>query len=102
MCGSFRHYDEMLALRAVLLASGASCEWPTIDHRRDLSTQRTLSANGPDFPGLTRRVMGPVRLRLAARGAPQGEGARVTDKTDKMVMGRWPTQIERELAGVIF
>jgi len=64
MCGSFRHYDEMLALRAVLLASGASCEWPTIDHRRDLSTQRTLSANGPDFPGLTRRVMGPVWLRF--------------------------------------
>src|SRR5438128_12366292 len=51
--------------------------------RGPLNTQRSLSANGPDFPGLTRRVMGPVRLRFAARGAPQGDGARVTDNTDK-------------------
>src|SRR6266849_1483092 len=71
-------------------------------HRPCPGRRRRPRSNGPGFPGLTRRVMGPVRLRLAARGAPQGEGARVTDKTDKMVMGRWPTQIERELAGVIF
>ena len=35
MCGSFKHYDEMLVLRDALLRSGASCEWPTIEQRRD-------------------------------------------------------------------
>ncbi len=35
MCGSFRHYDQMLVLRDALLAIGASCEWPTIEQRRD-------------------------------------------------------------------
>src|SRR6266446_2324600 len=44
--------------------------------------------------------MGPVRLRFAARGAPQGEGARVTDKTDKMVMGRWPTLHDENQPGL--
>ena len=38
LCGSFRHYDEMLALRSALLACGASCEWPTPDLRRDPKT----------------------------------------------------------------
>src|SRR5713101_6247776 len=38
MYGSFRHYDEMVAFRDALLASGASCEWPTPDLRRDPTT----------------------------------------------------------------
>ncbi len=38
MCGSFRHYDEMVALRDVLLASGTTCEWPTSEGRRNPTT----------------------------------------------------------------
>lgn len=38
LCGSFRHYDEMLALRDALLATGARCEWPTADLLRDPTT----------------------------------------------------------------
>src|SRR6266852_5710601 len=51
---------------------------------------RQIASPGPDFPGLTRRVTGPVRLRFAAPWCATGRGARVTDKTDKTVMGWWP------------
>jgi len=29
ICGSLRHFDEMLSFREALMASGASCEWPS-------------------------------------------------------------------------
>lgn len=35
LCGSFRHYDDMLDLRRALLAIGAACEWPEPDLGRD-------------------------------------------------------------------
>lgn len=35
ICGSFKHYNEMLELRGTLLANGASCEWPTPGPRTD-------------------------------------------------------------------
>lgn len=38
ICGSFRHYDEMLAFRAALLERGVSCEWPVSGLRRDPKT----------------------------------------------------------------
>ena len=44
LCGSFRHYDEMLAFRDALLASGASCEGPTPDLRRDPATMTQKEA----------------------------------------------------------
>lgn len=34
ICGSFRFYDEMVALRNALLARGSLCEWPTPGPRR--------------------------------------------------------------------
>lgn len=44
ICGSFRHYDEMVAFRDALLASGAACEWPTSDGRRSPSTMTAEEA----------------------------------------------------------
>src|SRR2546426_95473 len=38
LCGSFRHWAEMLALREALLAGGAPCEWPTPELHRDPAT----------------------------------------------------------------
>ncbi|PYN83248.1 MAG: hypothetical protein DMD96_03040 [Candidatus Rokuibacteriota bacterium] len=38
ICGSFRHFDEMVTFRDALLASGVSCEWPTSELRRDPKT----------------------------------------------------------------
>jgi nucleoside 2-deoxyribosyltransferase len=35
ICGSFRFYDEMVALRNALQAQGVRCEWPTPGPRRD-------------------------------------------------------------------
>jgi hypothetical protein len=29
ICGSFRFYDDMVALRNALQAQGIRCEWPT-------------------------------------------------------------------------
>ena len=54
MCGSFRHYDEMLALRDALLASGASCEWPTIEQRRDPKTMTEEEAKAAILSHLER------------------------------------------------
>ena len=54
MCGSFRHYDEMFALRDALLASGASCEWPTIEQRRDPKTMTDEEANAAILAHLQR------------------------------------------------
>jgi nucleoside 2-deoxyribosyltransferase len=34
ICGSFRFYDEMVALRDALQAQGVHCEWPTPGPRR--------------------------------------------------------------------
>lgn len=38
ICGSFRFYDEMIALRDVLQAQKVICEWPTPDLRRAPNT----------------------------------------------------------------
>ena len=54
MCGSFRHYDEMLALRDALLASGASCEWPTTELRRDPKTMTEEEAKAAILAHLQR------------------------------------------------
>ena len=54
ICGSFRHYDEMLALRDALLASGASCEWPTIEQRRDPKTMTEEDAKATILSHLER------------------------------------------------
>ncbi|OLD38080.1 MAG: hypothetical protein AUI57_08485 [Candidatus Rokubacteria bacterium 13_1_40CM_2_68_8] len=54
MCGSFRHHDEMLALRDALLASGASCEWPTIEQRRDPKTMTVEEAKAAILAHLER------------------------------------------------
>jgi nucleoside 2-deoxyribosyltransferase len=34
LCGSFRFYDDMVALREALQAHGVHCEWPTPGLRR--------------------------------------------------------------------
>jgi nucleoside 2-deoxyribosyltransferase len=34
ICGSFRFYDDMVALRHALQAQGVHCEWPTPGPRR--------------------------------------------------------------------
>ena len=33
ICGSFRHFEKMVAFRDALIASGGSCEWPTPELR---------------------------------------------------------------------
>lgn len=38
ICGSSRHYEDMLAFRALLHASGIICDWPTVEGRRDPKT----------------------------------------------------------------
>lgn len=38
ICGSFRHYDDMLVFRDALLARGVQCDWPTVEERQDPKT----------------------------------------------------------------
>jgi nucleoside 2-deoxyribosyltransferase len=44
ICGSFRFYDEMVALRNALRARGVLCEWPTPGPRRDPNTMTSHEA----------------------------------------------------------
>ena len=62
ICGSFRHYDGMLALRDTLLAIGASCEWPTTELRRDPRTMTEEEAKAAILAHLQR--MDPADLIL--------------------------------------
>jgi nucleoside 2-deoxyribosyltransferase len=45
LCGSFRHWAELVAFRDALLASGAACEWPRPELRRDPETMSGAEAS---------------------------------------------------------
>jgi nucleoside 2-deoxyribosyltransferase len=54
ICGSFRFYDDMVALREALQAQGVPCEWPTPGPRRAPQAMAPDEAKEPILQHLQR------------------------------------------------